>query len=124
MSKICNYNGCNNEIQEWQQMCSTHYAMMMQKQNPTTTQQPTPVQNVQPPDMLPEMKVEHSKSLPLPKLDERERLITKQTALKCAVDFIKSLENEDKPFETLIEEVRTMTVHFYRIVVERNEDMV
>lgn len=115
MTKTCADPNCTNEIQQWQTYCPQHYAEMMQKQQ----QAEMPKQ----PDAPKVVKTEEVKVLPLPQLEERERLIVKQTCLKSAVELMKSFDNEAKEFDQLMQEVETLTVYFYKTVVSRNENL-
>lgn len=123
MTKKCATEGCTEEIQEWQTYCPKHYAEMMQKQQ---AQQMPPQQQQQmpaPPQMPAQVKKEEVKTAPMPELDERERLICKQTSLKSAVEIMKTLDNESKEFEQLMQETETLTVFFYKIIVSKNENL-
>lgn len=122
MTKKCAVENCMNEIQEWQTYCPQHYAEMMQRQNQQQQVQ-QPQQMPQQPQTPQAVKKEEVKTVPLPALDERERLIVKQTCLKSAVELMKSFDNEAKEFEQLMQEVKTLTVFFYRTVVEKNESL-
>ena len=75
----------------------------------------------QPPDIPDVVKKQEVSSQPLPKLEDDERLRIKESCLSCAVEMMKTFDNEAKEFEQLISEVKTLTVYFYRIIVTKNE---
>ena len=145
MTKICQEEGCNKEIETWQTYCQEHYAQKMQGQaQPTQPQTNVPdapaepkaveeaiveeqikmgepqeekVIDVQeePKQTLPDKPVERE---PLPKIDDLTKSIVSQVAFKGAIRLMSSMAFEEKTFDTLIGEVRTLTNEFYRIIVE------
>lgn len=151
MTKICDWDDCNEEVADWQTHCPKHYAMMQQQkeqsgmaqpeqqaqvQQPAPAEQPPaqPVQeeviDVQEPEPQPVKQPEQPKPAetkpeptvqPLPKLSDRERLIVKQTAFKGAIELMTRMNFEAKQFQELIDEVETLTVKFYGLIVRENE---
>lgn len=136
MTKICDWDDCNEEVADWQTHCPKHYAMMQQQkqqsgmaqpQQQAQVQQPQPQQQVQQPvQAQPKQTVEQDmqeqeQALDLPQLSERERLIVKQSAFKGAIELMSKMNFETKEYEDLLNEVETLTVHFYRIIVMQNE---
>lgn len=139
MTKICDWDDCNEEVADWQTHCPKHYAMMQQQkqqsgmaqpQQQAQVQQPQPQQpqqpvqqpaQAQPKQTVEQAMEEQEQVLDLPQLSDRERLIVKQTAFKGAIELMSKLNFEAKEYEDLINEVETLTVHFYRLIVMHNE---
>lgn len=140
MAKVCDIQDCNEEIADWQQYCPKHYAQVQQQKQESAIKQPQaqqPVQTQQPvqetgtpqPEPKPQMidveekqtVTEPPKMLPLVKLEGKERLIVKQTALKCAVEFLQQTPVEYNNYDEMVGQLRRLVVDMYRIVVEENE---
>jgi hypothetical protein len=127
MTKQCATDGCTEEIQDWQTYCSKHYAQMMQKTQQQQQQpQPPPQEEIVTEERVvdvqePKKIKSAQQKIDLPELVERERLIVKQTALKSAIELLKTMDNENKEFEQLMNEIETLTVYFYRVIVLKNE---
>lgn len=145
MTKICAYEGCNKEIDDWQTYCIDHYVEKASKQGapqeesapvqrpvpkpePKTQQRPVPKpepnqeQRPQPRPRPPEPQKIEVPEFEMPELDERQRLIVKQVAFKGAIDLIGQTDFLERSWDTLIDEIRTLTVQFYQIICERNEE--
>lgn len=144
MAKICDIKDCNEEIADWQQYCPKHYAQVQQQKQQSAIQQPDaqqPVQPVEQPkpvqetviseppeipkviDMIDDTKpvTEEKQMLPLDALQGKERLIIKQVALKCAVEFLQQTPVEYNDYTEMVGQLRRLVVDMYRIIVERNE---
>jgi hypothetical protein len=127
MTKKCEIEDCMEEVQNWMVYCPRHYAEKMQQQQssqnvPQQVKEPQPIQP-KPPVTPAQVKKVEVEQTPLPQLEERERLIVKQTCLKSAIELMKTFDNESKEFEQMISEVETLTVYFYNVVVKNNEEM-
>jgi len=127
--KICQEEGCNTEIEAWQTYCQKHYAMRMQGQPQPQSQVPeAPAEPQVVEEQVVEEKVaEEKKTLPdapverppLPQIDERTASIVSQVAFKGAIELMSNMAFEEKTFEELVGETRTLTNEFYRIIVEK-----
>lgn len=54
MTQTCSWDGCNEEIQQWQTYCNPHYMEMQNKQQMSQGQKPT-TQKFQPPEIPPQV---------------------------------------------------------------------
>lgn len=117
MVKQCNFEGCSEEIPSWGTYCARHYQMMM-------TQQQQEPPKVPQPRVAPKPQQEEPKEAPkfnISRMEERERLIVKQTCLKCAVEIMTNTEFENQSFEEMIDRIGTLVVRLFNLVVEHNE---
>lgn len=140
MTKICQVEGCNEEISDWQTYCPRHYAEMLEKRKQSNIQQPKEIEqpkkeNVQEPkqpvldekqqetvqEEIVDDKTSKGEKFQMEKLEGRERLIVKQTAVKRAVDFLQDSGLEFDDYESMINQLRRLTVDIYKIIVEHNE---
>ena len=137
MAKICEIEGCNEEIADWQNVCPRHFAMMQQQKQqsgmrqeypqqhqPQQQQGYVPQQMAEQPMRMKQPQTEMPQQKPkveLPKLDERERLIVKQTSMKCAIDFLQQTPVEYQDYEEMMGQLERLTVDIYKIIVKRNE---
>lgn len=58
----------------------------------------------------------------MPNLTEEQRLEIKKVAFTGALNFMITQDLAEQPFEGIIEQVRTLTAEFYRVMAERNEN--
>lgn len=144
MAKVCDIQDCNEEIADWQQYCPKHYAQVQQQKQQSAIQQPEAQQPVQPveqpkpvqetatPETQPQPEMidivddkqsvtEEKQMLPLDDLQGKDRLIIKQVALKCAVEFLQQTPVEYNDYTEMVGQLRRLVVDMYRIIVERNE---
>ena len=64
---------------------------------------------------------EENKLLPLDDLQGKDRLIIKQVAMKCAVEFLQQTPVEYSGYDEMVGQLRRLVVDMYRIIVEKNE---
>ena len=141
MTKQCSYEECNEEIADWQQMCPKHYAQVQQQKQQSAIQQPDAQKPVQPveqqgqqqsyspenqqvspePQPVQKVEVEEPQMLPLDDLQGKDRLIIKQVAMKCAVEFLQQTPVEYNDYPEMVGQLRRLLVDMYRIIVEKNE---
>ena len=147
MTKQCSYEECNEEIADWQQMCPKHYAQVQQQKQQSAIQQPDAQKPVQPVeqqgqqqsyspenqqvspepqqpqmiDITEEKQPVEPQMLPLDDLQGKDRLIIKQVAMKCAVEFLQQTPVEYNDYPEMVGQLRKLVVDMYRIIVEKNE---
>lgn len=137
MTKQCSYENCNEEIADWQEFCPKHYAQVQQQKQQSAIQQPQAQQPVQPQQPMQQPVTEQKplykeieenmidivtqNMLPLDDLQGKDRLIIKQVALKCAVEFLQQTPVEYNDYTEMIGQLRRLVVDMYRIIVEKNE---
>jgi hypothetical protein len=121
--KTCSYQGCNNQINVWKMFCDQHEKMMMQQQ-----QQQQRVMESPPAIPLQKVQMPTESSLPAfatarpvqePKtFSEKEKENVRRDAMRFAVDLITQTDIEQKPYDQLISEIRTLTNDLQRILQE------
>ena len=123
--KICAEENCNIEVEAWQTYCPKHYAIKMQEAQQKQGKEELPKMPVKPEvveqqekKVLPPEEIERE---PLPEIDDRTSSIISQVAFKGAIELMANMNFEEKTFEELIGEIRTLTNEFYRIMVEKRK---
>lgn len=113
-------------ILQREQMKLQQEAQKKMQQQPKPAVQPKPKPAVQqkpvtkPKTKVPS-KVRTEFSLP-EKISDQQRMTVKMYALQSAVQMLSNM-GYDNNFKAMIEDVRTLTSHFFRIVIERNEKL-
>lgn len=106
---------------------------------PQQQAQPNPVKQMKSPQVPPQSGIQQPAQQPvaqaqpqpklstpqqhfeMPELSERERLIVKQVAFKGAIHLMSQQDFLDRSFDTLIDEIRTLTIKFYQLITEKSE---
>jgi len=81
---------------------------------PQPPEAPAFVKTIEPPSDVP---------IQMPRIDEATRIAVKQKCMEQAVHLLLNGDIGSEQFDQLIEEVKTMTVKLYQIVVEKNEHL-
>jgi len=123
--KTCSYQGCTNQINVWKMFCDQHERMMQQAQQ----QQQRQTQMVaEMPPAIPQTRVmmptEDSQPQRIIKTPNEPKPMTdlkdvRVEAMRFAVDLIRETEIEQKPYDQLLGELRTMTNDIERILLEK-----
>lgn len=120
--KTCEFSGCTEQINVWLKYCNRHsqqMAMQEQQQRTSVREMPPsiPAQKVMMPietTTMPTIKqVQEPRSLP-----RFEKENTRKDAMRFAIDLITQTDIEQKPYEQLLNEVRTLTNELQRILEE------
>jgi hypothetical protein len=122
--KKCEFSGCPNDIQVWQKFCPTHQQMMMQqaqqqRQNQMVSEMPPAIPQTR--VMMPTEDNQPQKIImkpiePRPMTDLKD---VRVEAMRFAVDLICETDIEQKPYDQLIGELRTMTNDIEKILLEK-----
>jgi len=143
MTKKCSFDGCNEEIQQWQSFCSRHYQTMMAQQSPAlggaVVEEPPqiPVQKValQKPSLpkggvsqidtpTNQLTPQVSSNQPIQRHEQvetgdKDRYFLRKECLKSAVDLICQTDIENKSFDVLMGEIETLTEKLYGLVTKK-----
>jgi hypothetical protein len=120
--KTCEYSGCTNQINVWLKFCPQHQQMMMQQ-----TQQQQRV--IEMPPSIPTQKVSMptaTETLPTfvrpiqetKTFQQKDKENNRRDAMRFAVDLITQTDIEQKPYDQMINEIRTLTNELQRILEE------
>jgi len=119
--KKCNVNGCNEDIQQWQVLCPKHYMEQMGQVNPATQEPPKmPQAKVTMPEQkhVPE-KPKEMKAVVMPNMDEKQRLEIRMSCLRSAVELLVNTDIEQKTYDQLLEELKTLVEELFSVVVAK-----
>jgi hypothetical protein len=137
MGKKCSYDGCTNEINQWQTYCQQHYQAVMQQQGGLVVEEPPKIpaqrvtvqakqeamQVVRQPRPQPIRDIPQTiqvSSNPMPKTSqsdgaEKDKLVRKE-CLKCAVDLLIATDDLNKPYDELMGQIATLVEDFSKVV--------
>jgi len=122
--KTCEYSGCTNQINVWKKFCENHERMMMQQaqqQRQMVAETPPvipqsrvsmPTEDNQPQKIMPKPVFE-------PRILEGKERPLKVDAMRFAIDLIRETDIEQKPYDQLLGELRTMTNDIEKILLEK-----
>lgn len=127
MTKKCAFEGCNNEVNQWQTYCSQHYQMLMQQQGAVLEQPPqVPMQKVSlPKQILPQQSEGKLPSFQVPPQEKPtkaslepadKQIMIRKECLKCAVDLMIESDQLNKPYAELLGQISTLVEDFNKIV--------